>query len=105
MASTYNEDNGWGRFRENAPHLLTPVLLPTEYLKHMIQVLLELTRTPEPLSSSTYLHTLIRKFLDLEVRSSILANTLHRHRASGGGHHVQPSTGTDLQGADGAYLT
>ena len=81
-----------------------PPLLPTQYLKHMGQILLELVKIPEPLSRITHLHTLGRKRLDPELRASILADTLNRHRATGGGNHVQPHTGAELRGADGKYL-
>ena len=71
----------------------------------MGQLLLELGNIPESLSSITRLHALDRQRLDPEVRSSILNDTFCRHRAPVGGNHVQPNTGADLQGADGAYLT
>ena len=71
----------------------------------MGQLLLKLGKIPEPLSSSLRLHALGRKRLDPEVHSSILDDTLCRHRMPGGGHHVQPSTGAELRGADGPYLT
>ena len=75
-AGPENDNNGWGQDKENAPYLITPMLLPKRHVKHMGQVLLKLMALPEPLSSSMSLHTLERKSLDPEMRSSVLANTL-----------------------------
>ena len=95
-ACTKNEDDGWGRGRKNTPDLITPTLLPTRRWKHMGQLLLKLGDIPESLSGSTCRHALGGQRLDPEVRSSLLADTLH---------HVPPITGADLRGVDNAGLT